>query len=124
MNIDEPMEACPKFNRCNVNVCPLDSGWRTRRHFEREPVCSYLLESVKVTGPQVFEAGTLAFLLARASEIGAAFPAIGRRLVRAESGGSRILRAREIGFPGTLHSEELCACLKTAFLGTRRALAR
>lgn len=94
MSTAEPMEGCSKFYRCTANLCPLDTDWRKRKHIEGGPVCSYLLEAVKATGAAVFEADSLAFLLAHASEIGAAFPAIGRALTKASSGASRMLAAR------------------------------
>jgi len=94
MSTAEPMEGCSKFYRCSTNVCPLETDWRKRKHIEGESVCSYLLESVKASGADVFDADSLAFLLAKAREIGAAYPAIGRALTKASSGASRILAAR------------------------------
>jgi hypothetical protein len=93
MSTAEPMEGCSKFYRCSTNVCPLDTDWRKRKHIEGESVCSYLLESVKASGADVFEADSLAFLLAKAREIGAAFPAIGRALAKASGYGSRVIKA-------------------------------
>lgn len=40
-------ESCPKFQGCSAAYCPaLGPG----KHFKGEPVCSYLLESVKEGG--------------------------------------------------------------------------
>lgn len=43
-------EQCPRFNGCSANVCPLDPGWRLRKHLRGEAVCGLLLESVKPGG--------------------------------------------------------------------------
>ena len=38
---------CPKFNRCNASLCPLDEHWRRRSMTYGDSVCFYLTESVK-----------------------------------------------------------------------------
>ena len=42
-----PMRACPKFDGCSAPICPLDPDWSRRIHRKGEPLCFYLLESVK-----------------------------------------------------------------------------
>jgi len=43
-------EACPRFARCNANVCPLDSLWPRRSYIRGESICLYLREVVKTDG--------------------------------------------------------------------------
>lgn len=38
---------CPRFEFCSAPICPLDTGWRLRTHFDGERVCSLMLEAVK-----------------------------------------------------------------------------
>lgn len=37
---------CPRFDRCDAPVCPLDD-WKASRHVKGEPVCFYLREATK-----------------------------------------------------------------------------
>jgi hypothetical protein len=39
--------SCPRFDKCNAPICPLDSSWRKRVLLHDDPTCFYLLESVK-----------------------------------------------------------------------------
>lgn len=48
-NADTPMRACP------APICPLDRDWPRRVHRKGEPVCFYLLESVKPGARDRFE---------------------------------------------------------------------
>ncbi len=41
---------CPRFDSCNANICPLDSGWPLRSHLRDEPACAYLRAAVKPGG--------------------------------------------------------------------------
>jgi hypothetical protein len=45
-----PMAACPRFERCNAPLCPLDPDWRSRSMVQGEAVCGLLLEGVKAGG--------------------------------------------------------------------------
>jgi hypothetical protein len=38
---------CPKFERCNAPLCPLDPDWRQRGFFKGEAICFYMLEAQK-----------------------------------------------------------------------------
>jgi hypothetical protein len=40
-------EACPRWQKCSANICPLDPEWRDRKHLKGEPVCGLALEAVK-----------------------------------------------------------------------------
>lgn len=44
---------CPKWDRCNAPVCPLDANWQTQKHLPGEPVCRWLREAVKTVGEHV-----------------------------------------------------------------------
>lgn len=54
-NADTPMRTCPKFDGCSAPICPLDPDWSRRVHRKGEPVCFYLLESVKPGARARFE---------------------------------------------------------------------
>ena len=41
------MQDCQKFRACNANLCPLDPELFKRTYLPGEPVCFYILESVK-----------------------------------------------------------------------------
>jgi hypothetical protein len=43
-------EDCPKYERCNANICPMDEKWRKRRHLSGEPACQWLREIGKEGG--------------------------------------------------------------------------
>lgn len=45
-----PCAACPRYQSCGANICPLDPDWRKRSHLEHEPVCGLLRELVKPDG--------------------------------------------------------------------------
>lgn len=86
-------ETCPRFTACGANVCPLDPQWNARRHLKDEPVCSMLMEAVKVGGaerlrdklpPAAAEA-----VLSAASLIAAKWPDISKRLERAAKSSTR-----------------------------------
>lgn len=46
---------CPKFQHCNAPICPLDSDWRKRKHFNGDRVCFYLIEAQKHDSKAVFD---------------------------------------------------------------------
>jgi hypothetical protein len=50
---------CPKFHTCNAPICPLDKEWVKRVNQVHDPVCYYLIESVKEGSPVNFERALL-----------------------------------------------------------------
>lgn len=66
-NSDTPMRACPKFDGCSAPIYPFDPDWPRRIHRKGEPVCFYLLESVKPGARARFE-GFMAMPLYHAME--------------------------------------------------------
>ena len=47
------MVDCPRFDRCNAALCPLDTGWRNRMHARGDSVCLYAQEAMKPTAAEV-----------------------------------------------------------------------
>jgi hypothetical protein len=45
------MRQCPKFDSCNVPICPLDPNWQLRDMTQSDGTCTWLREVVKA-GPQ------------------------------------------------------------------------
>lgn len=56
---------CPKFNKCNATICPLDKDWRMRTCLNFDATCYYLLESVKDGARTHFELAQLGMLYER-----------------------------------------------------------
>ena len=50
---------CPKFHTCNAPICPLDKDWSKRVNQVDDPVCYYLIESVKEGAQTHFERALL-----------------------------------------------------------------
>ena len=46
--------ACPKWERCNAPLCPLDPDLFKRMMRNDEPVCYYLTEAVKPDAEAIF----------------------------------------------------------------------
>lgn len=46
--------ACPKWDKCNAPLCPLDSDLSKRVMRSDEPVCYYLTEAVKLDAEAIF----------------------------------------------------------------------
>jgi hypothetical protein len=89
---------CPRFDRCNAPVCPLDPQWPSSQHLKGEAVCGLLCELVKVGGKQRLE-GTLssdqlATLVREWPKVESRWSAIRSRLKAASQTGSRIGNAR------------------------------
>ena len=87
---------CPKFNKCNATICPLDKDWRLRGCLREDATCFYLLESVKEGAGTHFEGAQLGMLyesiiLVRA-DISSAHKRIGRKLESAAKTTSRMTR--------------------------------
>lgn len=88
------MTDCPKFERCNAPICPLDDDWKIRGHGKGEPVCFYLREYVKQGGKARIQGYIPKEMFQR---IGQVLPEIisqhgdiKRRLFRAKNSGSKI----------------------------------
>jgi len=41
---------CPRFDTCNAPICPLEQHYYRRTYLTGEPVCFFMLESVKPLG--------------------------------------------------------------------------
>ncbi len=37
-----PCKQCPKWEKCNAPLCPIDLNWQKVRHLKGEPVCQWL----------------------------------------------------------------------------------
>ena len=85
---------CPRYDRCNAPLCPLDSDWAIRRHVGNDPVCGLALETVKQGAEARLGQYVRPEVLARVSEV---MPHLARRsygirraLKRASESGSRL----------------------------------
>ena len=100
-------EDCDRYESCNANICPLDAGWRLRRHLPGEAVCFWLRERSKA-GWEARLGHTLApHMLQRVSEVHshvtlAAYGAemglgiVKRVLLRAALSGSKLDSGRKL----------------------------
>ena len=95
---------CPRFARCNANVCPLDDKWPYRNHLRGESICLFLREAVKVGGLAVLGVHIPTKLLQQVvvmlPEIIDRYVDIKRRLERASTTPSKITR------PGTRENNQ------------------
>lgn len=57
------LQSCPKFNKCNAPICPLDKDWRKRKHINGDKCCTYLLEASKTGAKANFAGAGLKYLL-------------------------------------------------------------
>jgi hypothetical protein len=93
---DARMRACPKFDTCNANVCPLDSDRNLRSHGAGDTVCMWLLEAVKPGSEQRFKARglgeTLVEVLRALPDICSRWNTIRHTVDRAKTSGSRLDR--------------------------------
>ena len=87
---------CPKFNKCNATICPLDKDWRLRVCLREDATCFYLLESVKEGAGAHFEGAQLGMLyesiLTVRVDISSAHKRISRKLISAAKSSSRMTR--------------------------------
>ncbi|MBP8213851.1 MAG: hypothetical protein KAX66_00185 [Propionivibrio sp.] len=59
----EQMRQCPRFDKCNAPICPLDSEWLKCSLKNRDQVCFFQTESVKTDAKATFEKRGLGWLL-------------------------------------------------------------
>jgi hypothetical protein len=87
---------CPKFDKCNAPICPLDANHLQSCHIEGERICLYLRESVKPAAQAILEAtlpgGMLAIIHEAAPGIVSRWGSIRRGLEHASLTGSTIAR--------------------------------
>jgi hypothetical protein len=57
------LKSCPKFNKCNAPICPLDKDWKKRKHISGDKCCTYLLETSKAGAKANFAGAGLTYLL-------------------------------------------------------------
>ncbi len=85
---------CPKFNKCNAPICPLDSESRNRKHLSEDKCCVYLLEYSKVDAKANFEGAGLnniyEIIAVVQNEILSSSATIKRAYIRAENTSSRL----------------------------------
>lgn len=93
------MIPCPRFDRCNAPICPLDPNWQQARHVDGEPICRWMLELAKEGGEAEISRALVdevADLVRDAfPRIVSATPAIARRIERASLSPSRRRIARD-----------------------------
>jgi hypothetical protein len=91
-----PLQACPRWQKCSANICPLDPDWRQRSHGAGDLVCFYLCEAVKPGAAGRFQAlpteNMLAKVLRPLPEISARWTRIKAVLNHARTTGSRMDR--------------------------------
>jgi len=89
-------EACPKFNKCSANICPLDPDMLKRTHLPGERVCFYLTEYVKPHAKEILRGSLPEKQLEAIAEaypkIIARYSPIKRRLIDAAKKGSRMAK--------------------------------
>jgi hypothetical protein len=93
---DAAMMACPRWQKCSANICPLDPDWRDRSHAPGEPVCGLAQEAVKPGAnerlAQYVRTEVLAEVRRVLPEITSRWYVIRRAVERAATTGSRLDR--------------------------------
>ena len=88
--------ACPKWERCNAPLCPLDADLFKRVMQDGDPVCHYLIEAVKPDAEAIFRGrGRTELFEVVSTLIDPMSPRWGRirkALTRARTTGSRMAR--------------------------------
>jgi hypothetical protein len=91
-----PIESCPRFQKCNAPVCPLDELQKKRKHLPQDRVCFFLLESAKTSAHSIFMGvglGNLYEVIVRHTPaILNSHPRIKRAYEKAKESGSRMAR--------------------------------
>lgn len=92
---------CPKYQRCNANICPLDTAWPKRKHLAGESVCFYLLEAQKINAEAIFsttQRGYLYLAMVEATQaVKYRYVDIKMRLDRASKSASRMTKPLKQG---------------------------
>ena len=87
---------CPKWEKCNAPICPLDPEWEKRSMLGEDPTCFYLSESVKPNAEAVFQERGLGELFKVITESAPAIISLWSRirhnLERAKTTGSRMTK--------------------------------
>lgn len=90
------MRSCPRWDKCNAPICPLDALWERRAMQSSDPVCFYLIEAAKPGAEPLFQRrgwGDLyRTMVALAPSLSARWGRIARALQRAPFSGSRLAR--------------------------------
>ena len=86
-------DGCPKFERCNANVCPLDADWCRRVHLRGEPVCLWLREWSKAGGEARIHERLLPEQAEAVEAVHSALTLVDARLQRGHRELRRVLRA-------------------------------
>ena len=88
------MFKCPRFNKCEAPLCPLDPDWRARQMIKDERVCHYLSEVSKPNAASRYLSRPDAEFYVRAAdemeEMRKAFPILDKRLRTSSQQNSRI----------------------------------
>lgn len=96
---NEPQQ-CPRFEKCNAPICPLDRQWRERKYHQGERICFYLTEAMKANCSSRFANRADHALLTHAaqfiSQMRLRFPNMADKFDRAAQTGSLIERASKI----------------------------
>ena len=111
-NANTPMRTCPKFDGCSAPICPLDPDWPRRVHRKGEPVCFYLLESVKPGARARFER-SMVIALYHAMErsidaLCARHAPLRKALARAKRTGARISMDGQVTADGKEVNQHVC----------------
>ena len=87
---------CPKYERCNANLCPLDEISSERTMDRDEQVCHYLCEVSKNKDPSLYEdkddAAVYIIASSRLNEMTFKSKALKRRLERTSKTHSRLAK--------------------------------
>jgi hypothetical protein len=89
-----PLRDCPRWQKCNAPLCPLESIGRRRVLKNDEPVCFFLIEAQKANSEAVFGERGLGWLhclmLAATPALTSRYRRIETALERAKGSGSRM----------------------------------
>ena len=92
---------CPRYDRCNAPICPLDPRCLHAQHLPGEPVCLWLRELSKPDGEatlrRVLREEVAATVARVAPGIIATQRTIARALQRASRHGSKLASGRALG---------------------------
>ncbi len=90
------LKNCPKYQKCNAPICPLDAEWESRVLRDEDPTCFYQAESVKQDAEVVFKGAGLEELyleMVRTRQpMSSRWERVRNALARASMTGSRMTR--------------------------------